>query len=240
MIRRRFILVSVLLGLLAASLFAGPYLNHRRLAFQPSGGGVSFAHTDSSTGSYTGTTTFSSMSIGTADAGRLVDAITFKRGAGDITGVTIGGVSATLLATASATLDQKTQHWVASVPTGTTADVVVTFDSGSPLCCLSVYALYGYSATPYATQITTGTANPQSVNIAVATDGAVIAGVMSPATGPSCSWTGVTEDVDLDTSTTDTFSSGSTGPDPADASYSVSVSGGDNRQPLAVVSFEPL
>lgn len=77
------------------------------------------------------TLTFSGMGTGTADANRVVAAGIFVQGfIGTVTGVTIGGVSATQVtgAAASATSIQ-TDIWYASVPTGTTATVVVTMNT---------------------------------------------------------------------------------------------------------------
>lgn len=98
------------------------------------------------------TYTFSSVAIGAADASRVVVvAVTGARGAGtpSISSVTIGGVSATLGRYETNGFSASVGIYAAVVPTGTTADVVVTWDSGMNRCGLGVWTCNGLnSLTP--------------------------------------------------------------------------------------------
>lgn len=87
--------------------------------------------------------TFSNAAIGAAAAGRLV--VVGVQGSGDtITSVTVAGVSATLMspsATASAAI------FGAVVNSGTTGDIVVTWNTGQLRTGIGVWALYDLSST---------------------------------------------------------------------------------------------
>jgi hypothetical protein len=72
--------------------------------------------------------TMSNVAIGAADASRVVVAcVTLNSESGDVTGVTIGGVAATQAISANGTSNRRSavSIWYASVPTGSSADVVV-------------------------------------------------------------------------------------------------------------------
>ena len=73
--------------------------------------------------------TVTAAAIGTAAADRSVK-LAFASGAGaniTVVSVTIGGVTATPVVTEAATSIRIEEIWEATVPTGTTADIVVTF-----------------------------------------------------------------------------------------------------------------
>jgi hypothetical protein len=97
------------------------------------------------------TLTFTGMGIGTADANRVVAVGIFVQGfIGTVTGVTIGGVSATQVTGAAASVTSiQTDIWYASVPTGTTATVVVTMNT-SQQYSMAVTAFRIITATPTA------------------------------------------------------------------------------------------
>ncbi len=73
--------------------------------------------------------TFSSQNIGKASANRQIIVCTATRSvvSGVVSAVSVGGVSATELVTANFSVGQTySSIWMATVPSGTTADVVVT------------------------------------------------------------------------------------------------------------------
>lgn len=179
----------------------------RRPLFVGGGGSITISVEGSdSVGNITAnpaTTTFSSVGIGTADAGRLVAvAIMNRRGTYSTvpSTVTIGGISATLLHSKDTTVSSfhfGASIWIASVPSGTTADVVVTWSDADVLYCnVLCYRLLGAASTAYDTadhDHTSGT------TIDVAAGGIIIGGMTDGNAGPSCTPTGLTEDYDVET-----------------------------------------
>lgn len=138
-------------------------------------------------------TTFSGVAIGTAAADRLVFVATYRSTA---TGVTVGGITASLVADTGA--GASLRLWVAAVPTGTTASIVVSNSSASGEM-ISVWAAYNYnSATPFDTSTFVSGANAFSQSCDVNTPsspGFVIAvAVTSTAGVTTASWSGVTLD----------------------------------------------
>lgn len=94
------------------------------------------------------TVTTAALGIGTAAADRfVVAAVSIKSTSATVTGVTIGGVSATLLADDLGSLTG-VYLWGASVPSGTTAVVVVTLSSPITAYALALCAAYGIITTP--------------------------------------------------------------------------------------------
>jgi hypothetical protein len=113
----------------------------------------------------TTTVTFSGVSFSTA--GRRHLCFMFGTFGPAATGVTIGGVTATLVATLS-NGTARAYSYIASVPTGATGDVVVTFGSSSTNVFGVLYALYNLnSATPFDTA--TGTATSANITTDVDT-----------------------------------------------------------------------
>lgn len=119
------------------------------------GGGItSVSHTDNSVITTDLTTyTFSTQAIGTAAADRVVVvgiSASNASGARTVSSVTIGGITATAAVTY---LEQTvgasragTGLYAVVVPTGTTADVVITFSGSELRCGLDVWAIYGASS----------------------------------------------------------------------------------------------
>ena len=103
--------------------------------------------------------TFSTQDIGTAGANRHVIVLIH---AGDLSGstgissVTVGGIAASSAVTHGDTIagtSFTTAIFIAAVPTGTTADVVVTFAAGRSRAGIGVYAAYDLiNPTPPTTQ----------------------------------------------------------------------------------------
>lgn len=105
--------------------------------------------------------TFSSQSIGTAATGRrVVVGVSGSRGGTiGVSSVTVGGNSATQLCTVEGTgggANQRTALYIITVNTGTTADIVVTFDATASRAGIGVWAVYDLqSSTPVATATST-------------------------------------------------------------------------------------
>ena len=122
--------------------------------------------------------------IGNASATRTVLAVTTwaTNLAHSIGSVKIGGVTATL------DLDDTTNRsgvavWRATIPTGTTADVVLTWDTSVPstvavLTAPTALTVVATAASPIATRQSTST-----IALATATGGVLIAGAASGETG---------------------------------------------------------
>ncbi|NEI52726.1 hypothetical protein GR217_34470 [Rhizobium leguminosarum] len=91
--------------------------------------------------------TKSAVDFGPADSSRIIAVALAVESDGSktITGVTIGGVTATKAVSGGAT-DNTFAIWFAAVPTGTSGDVVVTTSSGSSYLYLFAYALYGLAS----------------------------------------------------------------------------------------------
>lgn len=136
---------------------------------------------DRTTYTYTGT------SIGEADTLRYI-VLVMTGGATTvrtISSFTLGGNAMTLVFsqdTASANIAPSV--WAISVPTGTTADISVTFStSGTVQNAISVYRVLGlYSTTATATASDSGN-SPMTGTVAVATNGIVFAGARNTSGG---------------------------------------------------------
>ena len=92
--------------------------------------------------------TFTAAAVGLADPSRIIAVIEASRNAGTVsnsTGVTINGNAATLvkagISTANGTVT--CNIWQLAVPSGTTADFVITYPSTMLRCGLSVYSILG-------------------------------------------------------------------------------------------------
>ncbi len=97
--------------------------------------------------------TTSALGIGTAASDRMVVAAVMHRNAAGYTipittGVTIGGVAASLLIRASSDPYLEGSLWGAMVPSGSTASVVVTADRNIDDYALTLEAIYGAVTTP--------------------------------------------------------------------------------------------
>lgn len=159
---------------------------------------VSFqaSYTDSSSAT---TYTFSGASIGTAAADRkvVVGVVGTRAAAGThtVATMTIGGIAATLVKQQNVSHSdrQTAEIWQAAVPTGTTANIVVTFDAGMRGAGIGVYAVYGAASAAYDTD--GSNADPMSASIDVPAGGILI-GVGVNANGGTFAWTNLTEKYD--------------------------------------------
>lgn len=197
------------------------------------------------------TVTFTSVDLGTAAADRLV-AVYFGTGttnAGQVTAVTIQGISATQ-AVRSGTGNGFVTNviWYATVPTGTTGDVVVTFSTtwaNTSLGVLSSVSIYDLASTTPITGVsftsTDGTSPDRSVTLTPSAGAVLFATYRAAAVaaGNTSSWTNATEQTDVIVSPnvafSDAISSGL-----ANSSLTVSVTNTDasvNRPGLLVATW---
>lgn len=155
--------------------------------------------------------TFSGKALGAAHTNRkIVVHITFEdtSDAGStISSVVTGGISAGIVSDGSTSAisdsgsgdTEISALYIASVPTGTTGDVVVTLNEAVTNCSITIYRLINAATTAYHVQTdNTVTTNALSVSLNIPGFGAAVGGVHfltggSPAT---TTWTGLTEDVD--------------------------------------------
>jgi hypothetical protein len=110
-----------------------------------------------SIGFSSGVVTFANANIGTAAADRIVVVTIFGRtgnATGDtLSGVTIGGNAATLAARCTHGANLLNEQWYLAVPSGATANVVVTLGGGDVFdrCGILVGVLTGSASSPSGT-----------------------------------------------------------------------------------------
>ncbi len=136
--------------------------------------------------------TFSGHAIGAPDTGRKVVVCAAAAGTVTINTVTVGGISATTVAERASGVTFG-EIWEAAVPTGATADIVVTHSGATNRSGIGVFAVYGAKATAGAT--TTSTADPLNINKNVSSGGVII-GMGTDQSTSTYSWTGLTEAYD--------------------------------------------
>ena len=143
---------------------------------------------------------FDGISIGTASADRVVVvAISGNNGSTGVpSAVTIAGNSATLAGSTYVGGESDSSIWYATVATGTTADIDITYSSGKQSVSIGVYAITGCNPDPLDTSGST-TADTPSTTI-TAHSGSTLIACASHAvgSGSTTTWTGPTEDYDED------------------------------------------
>lgn len=173
-----------------------------QIGIPPDSATTRYVTTVSSTTDLT-TYTFSNASIGTAASDRYV-IVGFSASTGTagitISSVTIAGITATLLSKAeySATSASRVSGiYMAAVPTGTTATIVVTYSSTMARMALNVYRCIGLpTITPHSTASVTGASGTAyTLDVSGSSAGFVIAQAAVQAS-TSFTWTGLTEDSD--------------------------------------------
>jgi hypothetical protein len=143
------------------------------------------------------TYTFSSQSIGSASADRIVVVGIASRNTSAstvINSVTIGGNTASIDVQDSNSTSNYNICGIASllVTSGTTADIVVTFSGAQLRAGIAIYTVTGANETPYATNSDNSGGDP-SLDLNVPANGGAIGVAMSANTSLE-SWTGITED----------------------------------------------
>lgn len=147
----------------------------------------------------TNTYTFSSVSLGTAQADRYIIVTACSRKAGatfTLSGITIGGVSATIVRQVTRTVTNSNSQAIviANVPTGTTGDIVVTWSTTVLRCAVGVWSATNL-ASATAHDSATSTATAPTYNIDVPAGGFVIAAALTAA-ATTTTWTEATEKFD--------------------------------------------
>jgi hypothetical protein len=183
--------------------------------------------------------TFTSKSIGTAAANRKV--VIVVGGNADLRTVstlTVGGISASLVKRQQ-NADGTSEIWQADVPTGTTANVVVTWSGPQNTCGIGSYSLYGAAAAASATA--SNTSNPLSTTINIPAGGVCIGTVQQYGGSQTWSWSGLTEDFDSTMGGSRPFSGASTASSGGVTGQTVTAtpSGSPSGQTLALASWAP-
>lgn len=145
--------------------------------------------------------TFTGISFGTADTNRIIAVPVCWRANADgdtITGMTIGGVSATqasgayVSATGGAWISD---IWYAAVPTGTSGNVVVTFSATTSRTGIATYRIITGTSTPTSVQNTSGNGTVISKAITINSGGKGLAFFSDRiGSGTNIVWTNATSD----------------------------------------------
>lgn len=149
------------------------------------------------------TYTATSQALGTAAASRNMYVIIHSTSAnvstvGDVTAVTIAGISATKVYTNFATSNAGDTIWTAPVPTGTTGNLVINRVTGNGFIVVlwSMFAVYDVFITLNPT-VTRGTvADPSVASITKADHGSVLCWAAATNTSTSFTWTNATKTAD--------------------------------------------
>lgn len=178
-------------GTLLGGVFAASSAEGRTLSFQE------HQEDASNSSSYS----FTNVDFGEANPNRSIVVVVGTddgTGEGNVSGVTIGGVTATQVVSNNYDYSFSSRThcsiWIADVPSGATGTVVVTTDNTTICCGISVYRLNDLASTTAADTANSNTSSSTSLDVDVLIDDFIIAGGMTG--GAAASWTGVTEDHD--------------------------------------------
>lgn len=169
-------------------------------------------------------TPFQGLSIGTAASDRrvivAVHGVDGVSASPTISSATIGGVSATIICQTTVNARAVTGIIIAAVPTGTTADVSITFSSGLVRAAIGVWTCTGLTSSTAVDSGTSG-ATPGTKTLTTVAGGFAV-GAISEFAGNTFTWTNLTEDYDA-TITTDGGSYG--GAHAATSTTSLAITG---------------
>lgn len=140
--------------------------------------------------------TFTAVSLGTAHADRkILIAVSTEGGASGTppTTVTIGGISATQL-TSNGTSSEFVAFWIATVPTGITGDIILTWSGITPRdVAFGLYRLVYFMSTLSDSAVLDVTSNiTETINIDCPASGAIIA-ALTDDSDTAATWTTMTE-----------------------------------------------
>jgi hypothetical protein len=153
-------------------------------------------HQEESSGSTT--ITYTALGIGAADPNRIIAvAIGARMGTVNaISSVTIQGIAATLVSSSVAqvggTNGANSAIYQAAVPTGTTANVVVTYGAATQRTGVSAYRII--TGTPTATSAATSVTNISTLSLTIPSGGSGFAFNFQQSSVGADSWTGATQD----------------------------------------------
>lgn len=190
--------------------------------------------TSASSTSNTDTYTFSATAIGTAAADRRVYVVAYggaTTGSPQIDTCTIGGVLAQRIVRQSSGVSACVSAgiFVAQVPTGTTADIVVVYTAAMARSAISVWSVTGGINSLSATDSDDNSSDPATKTLTTTADGFLIAGACNDA-NTTITWTNATERADAVVETALTYSGADAATTGADISPSADfASAGTNR-----------
>jgi hypothetical protein len=146
------------------------------------------------------TYTFSSQNLGTAASDRYIVVCSHARRGSqlNLSSVTVGGVSATIVRQerqgASSCTNQAIS--IALVPTGTTGDVVLVYDSTAVRCHIALYALNGIDPTSVLNSADQRLLSDATLNtsVDVPADGVAISTGGLGSSSATVTWAGLTQD----------------------------------------------
>ena len=189
--------------------------------------------------------TFSDHAIGDADSSRLVLVGILSNGGGAlVSGVTVGGISGSLVVQNVADNSENVATiFQTAVPTGTTADIVVTHaSSGQNGLVISVWSLVNANTTADDTA-DAGLGNPLSSNLDVPAGGGAV-GVAMNQNAVSWSWVGLTDLGDhgpIDSGTMKVTSASKSFDDAQSAlAITATANASTSRQTMVLASWGPL
>jgi len=151
----------------------------------------------SNTGSSATTRTVTGLSF-SSEGNRKVAALIGHTSSSYATGVTIGGVSASMAARGSGNTFTRVEIWIADVPTGATGSVAVTSANAYALLGVGTFALYNISSlTPYDTASDNDNGSTITLDLDVKARGIALgigrANFLSTSTPAAASWSGMTQ-----------------------------------------------
>lgn len=170
-----------------------------------SSGPVTVSLTDSKvSGSSLTTYTFAGCAIGTAAADRiiLVGVCGQDGSAAGVASMTIGGNAATEIIEANSSVGGNVVNvalYYLLVPSGTTADVAVTFGGGQSAAAAGVWAIYSSTGTPTNSNSSTAGSGDNTDTIDCPANGVVVgySGLTQTGADPtSAVWSAITESLD--------------------------------------------
>jgi hypothetical protein len=188
--------------------------------------------------------TFSNFSLGPVYATRRIHVVTFGTdNTRTLSSLTVGGVSATVNATTTAGV-LGAGIATATVPTGTSGDIVVTWSGTSAQCAIFVYASTGLTSNAALdTDTDVAGADPAEDTLTTVAGGFLIVGAINTGgSGTTLSFTGVTEDDELNETSPSIKNYASASKFPTtDTSTAVSASAAaaENVQIMISASFGP-
>lgn len=144
------------------------------------------------------TYTFTSKSLGTAQAGRKIIVVVGGLSGGSITisSVTVAGNSATAVVNPSSSTGPA-GIFIIDDSTNATGNIVVTFSGGSARCGIGVFAAYGLNSSTATATIDT-TSDPGTGTLNITAGGVAVGYRLSDTYGttPTYTWTNLTESFD--------------------------------------------
>ena len=152
------------------------------------------------------THTHSSISFGTAASRRRIIVCLAHRGNGiggqpaNVTSMTIGGVTATKIVEKNNAPDPTVfcAIWIANVPTGTSGNIVITYQFNSAESTICVYEAQNLNSSSATDTEVPGFSAPATLSVNVAARGIIVghAYAVLTLTGSGATWTGLTENFD--------------------------------------------